>query len=232
VEGDVSTEAENDFISVFNTLWNKYQFSYQDSGIFTHSGRCDIASLNRKIERELGYSTSNNIKVLFIESPKLGKEDTNDSTPVTNEIFVVHGHDEAMRASVARTLEKLNLKPIILMEKANEGMTIIEKIEKYSSVCYAVVLLSPDDVAYSKSDSDNEKLRARQNVILEIGYFMAKLGRNRVALLYRKNDSFDWPSDLDGVLYISYDRSDDWKIKLAKELKACGIKVDLNRLLE
>lgn len=146
-------------------------------------------------------------------------------------IFVVHGHDEGMLNSVARTLSRLDLFPIILKEKPNAGLTIIEKLEKYSGVQYAVILVSPDDVAYNKNETDIEKRRARQNVILELGWFMGKIGRDKVAILFKKHEDFDLPSDIQGMLYIGYDRGEGWKIELSKELVEAGIYVDLNKLL-
>lgn len=149
---------------------------------------------------------------------------------ISNKIFVVHGHDGEMKHDIARTLEKLGLESIILHERQNWGRTIIEKFENFSDVNFAVVLLSPDDVGCSKSDfPDGAKPRARQNVIFELGYFIGKLGRNRVAALYR-GDDIEIPSDYDGVAYIPYDSFDGWKLKLVRELKECGYDIDKNNL--
>lgn len=159
---------------------------------------------------------------------KVQKADVKSS----NRIFIVHGHDEAMKQAVARTVEKLGLEPIILHEKPSEGRTIIEKFTDYSDVSFAIVLLSPDDVAYPKDQSPKEaKLRARQNVIFELGFFIGKLGRNRVLVLYQEEKNFEMPSDYSGVLYTPYDDSGRWQFDLVKELKACGYDVDANKLL-
>jgi len=144
-------------------------------------------------------------------------------------VFVVHGHDEATKQTVARFLEKLNLKPIILHEQPNRGRTIIEKFEDYSDVSFAVVILTPDDVGYLKDKPKDAKPRPRQNVILELGFFLGKLGRERVCSLYIGD--IELPSDYDGVVYVAMDPSDGWKLKLAGEIKAAGIDVDLNRAL-
>lgn len=108
---------------------------------------------------------------------------TNPATP-SRDVFVVHGHDEGARESVARLVERLGLGAIILHEQSNAGRTIIEKFEASSEVGFAVVLLTPDDVGYPRDKSDQAAYRARQNVIFELGYFMGKLGRKRVAALY------------------------------------------------
>jgi predicted nucleotide-binding protein len=153
-------------------------------------------------------------------------------TEPTNRVFVVHGHNDEMKQSVARTLEKLGLKPIILHEQPNQGRTVMEKFIDYTDVGFAVVLLSPDDLAYSKEKSHKEATtRARQNVIFELGFFLGKLGRTHVAALYQKDDKFELPSDYSGVLYIPYDTVGHWRYQLAGKLQACGYKeADKNKL--
>jgi len=142
-----------------------------------------------------------------------------------NKVFLVHGHDESARESTARFLEKLGLEPIILHEQPNAGRTIIEKVEKYAEVAFAVVLLTPDDVGGSASDPQALNSRARQNVILELGYFIGRLGRAHVAALLKGD--VEKPSDYDGVVYIVMDTGGAWKIQLARELKTAGLNIDL-----
>jgi predicted nucleotide-binding protein len=143
----------------------------------------------------------------------------------SRKVFLVHGHDGAMESQVARFLERLKLIPIILHEQANKGRTIIEKFEKHSSdVGFAVVLLSPDDTGSAKGGTLSP--RARQNVILELGYFIGKLGRERVCALHAGD--VELPSDLHGVVWVPY--SGDWKLKLIQELKAAGIEVNTDQL--
>jgi predicted nucleotide-binding protein len=144
----------------------------------------------------------------------------------SREIFVVHGHDEGARETVAGFLRKLDLSPIILHEHANEGRTIIEKFEdKSSDAGFAVVLLTPDDVG--GTDATKLQPRARQNVILELGYFVAKLGRKRVCAL--KKGDIEVPTDYIGVGYVNLDLKGGWRLELAREIKAAGIDVDLNK---
>ncbi len=147
-------------------------------------------------------------------------------------IFIVHGHDNAMKEAVARVVLSLGLNPIILNEQANEGNTIIEKFEKYANVGFAVVLLSPDDRGYAvAAGQSTAKCRARQNVVFELGYFAGKHGRSRVFSLYREGADFETPSDISGVAYTHYDDHGAWKTSLIKELKAAGYSVDANKLI-
>jgi predicted nucleotide-binding protein len=145
-------------------------------------------------------------------------------------IFLVHGHNDAILHDVARFLEKLNLSVSILRELPNEGRTIIEKFEDHSDVGFAIVLLTPDDKGGSIDEKqENMRPRARQNVILEFGYFLGKIGRNRVCALFCEGIGI--PSDYSGVLYVPIDRDGGWRLRLAKELVASGIKLDMNRAL-
>ena len=149
--------------------------------------------------------------------------------PDTNEIFVVHGRDEGSKEIVSRLLTKLGLQPVILHEQPNQGRTIIEKFEQYAQVGFAVVLLTPDDTGAPQDQSAGPQPRARQNVILELGFFLGKLGRDRTCAL-RKED-VEIPSDYHGVLYIPMDDQGAWKMKLVRELKGAGLDVDANRII-
>lgn len=142
-------------------------------------------------------------------------------------VFLVHGQNEAVRESVARFLEKLGVPPVILHEQPNKGRTILEKLVEHSDVAFAVVLLTGDDVGRLASDPvDTEQSRPRQNVILELGYFIGRLGREKVCALYE--DGVELPSDYEGVGFVKVDGEGGWKLKLAQELKAAGILIDLN----
>ncbi len=143
------------------------------------------------------------------------------------EVFVVHGHDHATKDKVARYLEKLKLKPIILHEQPNAGKTLIEKFEHHAEVGFAVVLLTPDDEA-SPVGQSSKTTRARQNVILELGYFLGKLGRHRVCALHTQG--VELPSDINGVVYVPLSDG-SWTMLLARELKHAGLEIDMNDAL-
>tara|TARA_Y100001934_G_C12387225_1_gene797538 strand:+ start:17224 stop:18099 length:876 start_codon:yes stop_codon:yes gene_type:complete len=142
-------------------------------------------------------------------------------------VFIVHGHDEAAKSKVARFVEKLKLKAVILHEQPNQGQTIIEKFETNAAkVGFAIVLLTPDDISAPVNEPDSTTMRARQNVILELGYFCGVLGRSKVCVLYKSE--VEIPSDYLGVIYTPLDDGDGWMLKLAKEMKESGLPVNLN----
>lgn len=134
------------------------------------------------------------------------------------QVFVVYGHDKQMKLEVEAFLkDELHLDVIALDEKPNRGKTIIEKFEHYSKDAgFAVVLMSPDD----NMEVDGQIYKqARQNVVLELGYFMAELGRSNVCAIIKGD--VEKPSDISGILYLPF--SGNWKTELHGELKAAGV---------
>lgn len=127
------------------------------------------------------------------------------SPALSNKVFVVHGHDQALKTDVEQFIHQIGLEPIVLHRQPDKGRTLIEKFEQHSDVGYAFILLTPDDVAYTVDqdalpDSSRKKeKRSRPNVIFEFGYFVGKLGRDRVCCLYKEGVVL--PSDLDGLVY-------------------------------
>lgn len=141
-----------------------------------------------------------------------------------SKVFIVHGHDGALKHHVARIIEKQGIEPVILSEQTNRGRTIIEKFEEYSDVGGAICLFTSDDLGRSKKDNQDQ-VRARQNVVFETGYFMGKLGRNHTIILADKG--VDMPSDLLGVVYTD---ATNWQVDLLKELEQMGYTIDRNKL--
>ena len=158
------------------------------------------------------------------EQQSSGTSNPRPETPPGNKkIFVVHGHDEHARESVARFLEKLELEPIILHERPNEGRTIIEKFKRHAGdVGFVVVLLTPDDVGGPAEHGNDLKPRARQNVIFELGFFLGKLGRKRVCPLVK--GGVEIPSDYDGVVYIEMDDAGGWQNQAHSGIENRGIR--------
>jgi len=151
------------------------------------------------------------------------------STVIKNKVFVVHGHDETAKVKVARLIEAQGIQAIILGEQLKGGRTIIENFEHHADVDFAVVLLTPDDVGASAKTPGMLTPRARQNVIFELGYFVAKLGRDRVIALYK--EGVDIPSDFQGVLYERFDDQGNWRIAVLQELAVTGYHVDINKIV-
>ena len=151
-------------------------------------------------------------------------------TPIARnkrKVFIVHGRDNAAKQEVARFIEQLGLEPIILHEQANAGMTIIEKIEHYSNDAdFALILYTPCDRGHGIHESHlPPRDRARQNVVFEHGYLMAKLGRENVCSLVK--GSVEKPNDISGVVYTPLDDLGAWRTEVARELQSCGYDIHL-----
>lgn len=140
---------------------------------------------------------------------------------IKRKVFIVHGRDNEAKQEVSRFIEALGLEAIILHEQASAGMTIIEKIEHYSNDAdFALVLYTPCDLGRGAHEANPPNRRARQNVVFEHGYLMAKLGRENVCALVKGN--LEKPNDISGVVYVDLDQAGAWKIEVSKELRACG----------
>jgi len=230
VAGQVVSAGEIDEIQVvhtphgdkFNMEWfyDKLRQANQGSNVIsfaTYPGPCYS-------EEAKDYTN----ELLFSEGQGGTKENSEINSNLTgSDVFVVHGHDEALRGQVCLLLEKLDLNPIVLHEQADRGRTVIQKFEDHSDVAYAVVLITPDDEG-GIAGSQELTPRARQNVIFELGFFYGKLGRKNVCAILKKGVEF--PSDINGVIYKPADPNGAWKLELARELKAAGLSVDLNKL--
>ena len=176
-----------------------------------------------EIEDDCAENVSSDVSGISDEA-KFVEEKVNSTRK--KKVFIVHGHNDALKQEVARIIEKQGLEAIILSEQANRGKTIIEKFEEHSDVGAAICLFTGDDYGKAK-DATSENLRARQNVVFEAGFFMGKLRRENVILIADSN--IEVPSDLQGVVYTSKTM---WQTDVLRELKAIGYKVDFNKLFE
>lgn len=163
--------------------------------------------------------------------PKTTDVTTENSKKDCNKIFIVHGHDNEAVQEMARSLEKCNFEAIVLREQPDDGLTIIEKIEQYTDVSFAVVLYTQCDIGRAKSmPVEKNKYRARQNVVFEHGYLIGKLGRSRVCALVKGD--VETPGDISGVVYVPMDEHGAWKMRLARNMKSAGLNVDMNKFCE
>jgi len=145
----------------------------------------------------------------------------------TRRVFIVHGRDRRVRDMVENLLRRLELEPVILEEFHPQSLVLLDKFEKYSDVGFALILMTGDDVGALNLDGDEMHPRARQNVVLELGYFLGTLGRERVAVLL--DDGVEIPSDIHGVEYIPF-ATEEWRAKVCGALEAAGLRVDQSRL--
>ena len=155
----------------------------------------------------------------------ISKQPKKEIKSKSNDIFIVHGHDDGLVAKIQLFLKKIGLNGVVLHEQANLGKVILEKLEYYTNVDFAIILYTPCDLGKAKNDEE-WKSRARQNVVFEHGYLMGKLGRENVVFLIDGN--IETPGDISGAVYSSL--SNHWQFDILKELKAVGYDVNANDL--
>jgi predicted nucleotide-binding protein len=193
----------------------KWQRKEVDAGINT------LASLRERLE--------------YLEAPGDGSAVVESAEAVVQDrkIFVVHGHASEVKEAVSRLLEKTGAHDVVILhEQPSEGRTLIEKFEDHAQASdTAVILLTADDVGGAAPEAGaaapSLSPRARQNVVFELGFFVGRLGRSRVVVLYE--EGVELPSDFKGVVYISIS-DDSWRYKLLQELRSAGLTYDLNKI--
>lgn len=225
VSGALSAESVEDLGHIFDRI-EEYIDRYRPRGVSLSTPPkwvTDLAIANAEAMRLV-----TDLRQGFQTVARDSIEDEGDETSTVGtgrRVFIVHGHDESLKHQVARMLQRLKLQPVILAEQPNNGRTLIEKFEQHAEdVAFAIVLLTPDDVGGARDSS--QRPRARQNVVLELGYFFARLGRAKVAALYVAG--VELPSDIVGVVYTPVDAG--WQFNLAKEMKAAGLDLSLDDL--
>ena len=157
----------------------------------------------------------------------------NTKASANRNVFVVYGHDTASRNELEIILHRWGLTPLILEKLPSKGQTIIEKLEEnIEKASFAIVLLTPDDEGRIAGVETGLMGRARQNVILEMGMLLAKLGRKKVAILHKKTTELELPSDVNGLMYISFDKAvEESKSQLAKDIQeAMGLIITANMM--
>ena len=191
---------------------------------FFYSGRSIIAGVH-SLTGQLLIPFVRDYKAYVLSQGRIAPRLVNSAS---RSVFIVHGHDGEAREAAARFLSQIGFKPIILHEQASRNRTVIEKIETHSDVGFAIVLLTPDDEGRARG-SEKLEPRARQNVLLELGYFMARLGRERVCAL--KRGEVEIPSDFAGVVWHEMDAGGAWRTSLGRELDAAGYAIDWNAVM-
>ena len=138
---------------------------------------------------------------------ELGITLSGDILSQSNKVFIVHVHDEHAKAELENMMHRLKLEPVVLHRRPDKGRTTIEKFEAESKGSgYALILLTSDDDCLLLDEETNQRKkvkRARQNVLLELGFFIGSLGRERVCAIYKKG--VEIPSDISGVLYKQFE---------------------------
>lgn len=166
----------------------------------------------------------------FVDAGPNGAALTSGKSSSEQRVFVVYGHDRDALKDLELILRRLKVNPIILQNIPGQGDTLIEKLESLTDTDFACVLLTPDDVGAEKCKRNDLRPRARQNVVLELGMVLSRLGRRKVAILV-KGKKIEKPSDIDGLIYIRFDNKvTEANTKLGAALKEAGFDIDVRDL--
>lgn len=183
----------------------KQTFRTADGGILTwyENGTLQVQGKGKAVPHfhQICKDIENNSHV----APSGKDEATDVKVPA---LFIVYGHDTTSREQLELILTRMGIEHFILGRTSGGGKTIIEALEgklgKEGESDVGIVLLTPDDFGYSKKDGDSKiKPRARQNVILEMGMLLSKLGRPNTIILVKGD--LERPSDLDGIIYHQFE---------------------------
>lgn len=213
---------------VWSEANGSHQFRSQRGGVLSYwPGTCTVNVQGKspgkeELETAVDQSPSDSVSARPIVSVGPSKK-----------VFVVYGHDKPARTQLDSMLRRWGLEPVILDELPSKGQTIIEKLEDYTEdVGFGVVLATPDDLGFPKDHEDQKAFRARQNVVLELGMLLVKLGRPRVAILLGSQVDMERPSDIQGLIYIPFkaDLQKETGQLLAKEMAEQGYEIDVKRL--
>ena len=218
----------------FDIANNEYQSRYVGCGqVMVMSANEDLIKIYKdELRDKIDYLDSLHDKIDLLPCSFVNSQDALEKNTVSKDskkVFIVHGHDANLRSKVELFVREVGFEPIVLFKQPNMGETIIQKLQREASdVVYSIILYTPCDLGKDKEKNDvGMKPRARQNVVFEHGYMCALLGMKNVCALV--DDNVEIPGDLSGVLFVSVDEG-MWKFRIAKEMKAAGLKIDMNCL--
>ena len=144
-----------------------------------------------------------------------------------NRVFIVYGRDLSARDELMEMIRSWGVEPLAIDSLPTQGRTIIEQLEHYiPQTNFGIVLATPDDVGYLAGHENEAKFRARQNVVLELGMLLSKLGRSRIAVVFKHCENFERPSDIYGMIYAEYDTSiTECADRLKREMNSNGYSI-------
>lgn len=211
---------------------------FKESGNSSYQAKKDGVTITIHSNGNIQYQGSNNKEKLEQEINQILENKNADATNEEKQLFIVYGHDKIAKEQLENILDKLDIKTNQVTN--NTGMTIIEALESNISCVHAgVILLTPDDICIAKKDYEEHKdniegythKRARQNVILEMGMIMAKLGRDKTIILAK--GEVEIPSDIDGIFRLPFkDNPKEILKKLVERLEQCGFSIDKSKFFD
>ena len=222
-----SLKTYNDMLSVTEIPTGLHPVDLYFKTQAAENEKLDIISHRMIIEKQYAilraYITSKLTQYRSYAQAIERKASTEKGIKRSNQVFIIHGHNEAKLRELKELVISFHLEPVILSEKASQGMTIIEKFETYATPCaFAFALFTPDDIV--EADNGEKYFQARPNVIFELGWFYSNLGRSRVCILSQNSEKNEIFSDLQGVMRIQFNQNIEERYReIQRELQSAGL---------
>ena len=141
-------------------------------------------------------------------------------------VCITYGKDHIMNRQVVSVIREIGIDPVVMQDKNNLKKPLAQFLTENPDIAFVIAILSADDWVYPKKGKPKEALLyATQQVVFHLGYWIGKLGRNRVFALYYDQRSFRWPTEHFDVIYTPLDDRDAWKKELVRRIKESGIEI-------
>jgi predicted nucleotide-binding protein len=145
--------------------------------------RRQLERLSRHVDQAIEIRVNSELAAPAVEAPR--------------RVFISHGRATDWREVQMFIERDIDIKTLELAQEPNKGLTVLGKLAEAAENCdSAVIVMTGDD-----TDSDGQ-VRARENVMHEIGYFQGKYGLSRIVLLHE--DGVNMPSNIHGLVYLSF----------------------------
>lgn len=149
-----------------------------------------------------------------------------DPAPKGGRVCITYGKDHIMNRQVVSLIRELGIDPVVMQDKSNLKKPLAQFLTENLDIAFVIAILSADDWVYPKKGKPKEALLyATQQVVFHLGYWIGKLGRNRVFALYYDQRSFRWPTEHFDVIYTPLDDRDAWQKELIRRIKESGIEI-------
>ena len=140
-------------------------------------------------------------------------------------VCITYGRDQIMNKQVVSLIREFGIDPLVMQDKNNKTKPVAQFFTEHPDISFVIAILSADDWVYPKNGKPKDALMyADQGIVFHLGFWIGRLGRNRVFALYYDQRSFRWPTEHFDVIYTPLDKNTAWKKELVSRLKASGIK--------
>lgn len=179
----------------------------------TSSNDSNVNKINELVEKLKALSKEDLNKEIEKIKPKEREKSKGEGA-----IFIGHGRSKIWARVQMFLKEECLLNPVFFESESRTSEFIINILDDFlSKASFAVIVMTAED------ETAEEKLRARQNVIHEIGLFQGRLGFDKVIVL--KQDEVEEFTNIAGLQYIPFskDNIEQTFYEMQRKLKKEGL---------